>query len=130
MSADREDVSVAGCTAALSAVAYELDHLSKGLAEVERRLEPIQEKYDDGLADYEAGLFKAYEDGEGKWPGEDTRERLYRRQLDRDLRREYDRLHASRKRMEKRIRTLSTAADAQRSVLSALKVELEATGAR
>jgi hypothetical protein len=122
-----EQVDVSTCILRLDGIASELDGLSKDLAGVERRLEPLQRAYDDEFADFEAGMFDAWEKGDGKWPGEDTRERLFRRTLPADDRARYDALHASRKRMEKRIGTLKAAADAQRSVLSALKVEMEAT---
>jgi hypothetical protein len=44
-----------------------------------------------------------------------------------ESRQELMRLQAARKRAEKRISSLKAAADAQRSILSALKTELEAT---
>src|SRR4051794_16885281 len=127
MSADVEEVSVHSCMRALDGIARELDSLSKSLAAVERTLEPAQRVYEDGFADFEAGMFDRYEKGEGKWPGEETRERLYRRTLPPDTRMALDKLHASRRRMEKRIGALKSASDAQRSVLSALKVEMEAS---
>lgn len=114
------------CMARLDGIAQELDTLSKSLADVERRLEPVEREYTDFIGDFEAGMFDRYEAGEGKWPGEETRERLARRTMPDVLKREYDRLHAARRRMEKRIGSLGKAADAQRSVLSALKVEMEA----
>lgn len=120
-------VDVATCMTRLNHIAWELDELSKSLADVERKLEPLQRAFDDDFADWEAGMFARYESGEGKWPGEETRIRLYRRTMPADGRETFDKYHASRKRMEKRIGTLGKAADAQRSVLSALKTEMEAT---
>jgi phosphoenolpyruvate-protein kinase (PTS system EI component) len=121
------EVSVGGTTATLTDISNELLTLSQALQQVEKRLEPLERSYEEDFADFEAGMFKRYEDGEGKWPGEETRERLYRRTMPQESRQELMRLQAARKRAEKRISSLKAAADAQRSILSALKVEMEAT---
>jgi phosphoenolpyruvate-protein kinase (PTS system EI component) len=121
------EVSVGGTTAILTDISNELLTLSQALQQVEKRLEPLERSYEEDFADFEAGMFKRYEDGEGKWPGEETRERLYRRTMPQESRQELMRLQAARKRAEKRISSLKAAADAQRSILSALKVEMEAT---
>lgn len=123
-----EEVSVHSSMLRLNSIARELDKLSKDLADVERRIEPVDRDYEEHISDFETAMFDRYESGDGKWPGEDTRERLARRTMDQDVKREHDRLHASRKRLEKRIASLKSSADAQRSVLSALKVEMEALG--
>jgi phosphoenolpyruvate-protein kinase (PTS system EI component) len=127
MSATVHEVSVGGTTATLTDISNELLTLSQALQQVEKRLEPLERAYEEDFSDFEAGMFKRYEDGEGKWPGEETRERLYRRTMPQEQRQELMRLQAARKRAEKRISSLKAAADAQRSILSALKVELEAT---
>lgn len=125
--AEAPTVDVATCMTRLNGIAWELDVLSKNLADVERKLEPLQRAFDDDFADWEAGMFDRYERGEGKWPSEETRVRLYRRTMPADARETFDKYHASRKRMEKRIATLGKSASAQQSVLSALKVEMEAS---
>lgn len=122
-----EEVTVHSAMTRLNAIANELGELSQALHAVGQRLEPVEIDYEQHVSDFESGMFDRYESGEGKWPGEETRERLARRTMDADLKREHDRLHAARKRAEKRIGHLKTEADAQRSVLSALKVEMEAT---
>lgn len=127
MTAAVQEISVGSSTAALTDISNELLTLSQALQQVEKRLEPLERAYEEDFADFEAGMFKRYEDGEGKWPGEDTRERLYRRTMPQEQRQELMRLQAARKRAEKRISSLTAAANAQRSILSALKVELEAT---
>ena len=121
-----EQVSAHDAMLRLNNIANELDTLSKNLQTVEQRMESVDVDYEEHVADFEAAMFDRYERGEGKWPGEETRERLARRTMDADLKRERDRLHAARNRAEKRIKSLGKAADAQRSVLSALKVEQEA----
>jgi len=121
------DISVGSCIATLTGISDELVSLSQALQVVEKRLEPIERVYAEDFADFEAGMFERYEKGEGKWPGEETRERLYRRTIPADSRTELMRLQAARKRAEKRLGSLKVAADAQRSILSALKLEMEAT---
>jgi hypothetical protein len=121
------EVNVGGCIVKLDDAAAELGRLAGYLADVERKLEPLQEVYEQGFGDFEAGMFERYEKGEGKWPGEETRERLYRRTLPPEARQQIDQLVASRKRIEKRLSSLKAEVDAQRSILSALKVEMEAT---
>jgi phosphoenolpyruvate-protein kinase (PTS system EI component) len=127
VSATVQEVSVGSTTVVLTEISNELLTLSQALQQVEKRLEPLERSYEEDFADFEAGMFKRYEDGEGKWPGEETRERLYRRTMPQESRQELMRLQAARKRAEKRISSLKAAADAQRSILSALKTELEAT---
>lgn len=119
--------------AALTGIAQELDGLSASLANVERRLAGSAEKpgvevrYEKFMADHEIGLWTRHVDEGAKLPPEKLRERLGHQAMPADLYGEYFALTKSRKRIEKRIGALKAAADAQRSVLSALKVEMEAT---
>jgi septal ring factor EnvC (AmiA/AmiB activator) len=112
--------------------ADELDKLSKDLADVQRRLEPIETFYNDSIDDYIASLFERWESGESKWPSDDVRMKLARRAMDREVRDQYDALCASRDRMRKRISDLKSSVEAQRSVLSALGAPLQGrhTGSR
>jgi hypothetical protein len=113
--------------ATLDTLAREVDQRSRELADVERTLAPVEDRYDDGYEDFIGGMFDS-EDGK-RLPGEDVRRALYHRDLrakDAALLGEYRKLNRSRKRLEKRIQSLKSAVDAQRSILSALKVELEA----
>lgn len=113
----------------LEAYAAELDGLSKDLADVERKLEPVTREYDDFMGDHEVGLWNRHvEDGE-KLPPEALRARLAHREMPKELLGRYSSLTASRKRMEKRIGSLKSEIEAQRSILSALKIEAEASGA-
>ena len=128
MTTARQDVSVGDCVSNLSAIADELVTLSQSLQVIEKdHLYELERAYEQGLMDFEAGMFERYEKGEGKWPGEETRERLFRRQMPTDALNELMRYQAARKRAEKRIASLKAAADSWRSILSALKVELEAS---
>jgi hypothetical protein len=122
-----KDIEVRDVIVNLTSISDELVTLSAALLEVEKTLQPMERAYDEGLADFEAGMLESYQAGEGKWPSEETRERLYRRQLPQDTRQELMRYQAARKRAEKRIGSLKAASDAQRSILSALKTEMEAS---
>jgi predicted nucleic acid-binding Zn-ribbon protein len=125
----REDVSVQGARAELERIARELDERSKSLWNTEIELSKIREVYDDEFAEYETEWYGRYKAGEDKWPGEETRHRVFRQEKLKGS--EWVRrmlfLERKRDRLEDRIRTLGKEADAQRSVLSALKVEMEAT---
>jgi hypothetical protein len=119
-------VSVAGCVSVLDKQARELDRLSKDLAGVERELEPIRREVEKHHSDFEIGLWHKHVSGGEKFPPEKLRERLSVAALDPALYGRFAALSASRKRMEQRIRDLKAAVDAQRSILSALKLEAEA----
>ena len=124
----------------LDKLSEELDELSKGLAYTERLLggyvdengeeiKGVEREYDDWLDVFEVGLWTAHTDEEAKLPSEAMRLRLARRQMPTDLLGRYSSLIAKRKRMEKRIGSVKVEIDAQRSILSALKMEAEASGA-
>lgn len=106
--------------------AAELDQLSRDFADVERKLEPVTEEYEAFMAAYEEGLWERHLEGE-KFPPEALRTRMGHRAMSADLLGRYTQLNASRRRMEKRISTLKAIVEAKRSILSALKVEMEAT---
>ena len=114
-------------TAALSGIAQELDALSASLAKTERDLVPVELEYEKFMADHEIGMWTAYVNDGAKLPPEKLRERLGHQAMPAELYGRYVALSKSRKRMEKRIGALKAAADAQRSILSALKAEMEAS---
>lgn len=116
-----------GALAELDKIARELDQRSKQLHKVEADLEPIEIEYEAFMADFEIGLWQKHEDEGAKLPPEKLRVRLGHKAIDPVLYGRYVGLINSRKRLEKRISSLGKQADAQRSVLSALKVEMEAT---
>lgn len=114
----------------LDDLATELANRSSELADVERKLEPIEIAYQASVDDFEIGLWKTYEDSgyKAKLPSEAMRLKLAHKSMDPALLGRYVGLVHSRKRLEKRIRALGITVDAQRSILSALKVEMEASG--
>jgi hypothetical protein len=66
VSATVQEVSVGSTTVVLTEISNELLTLSQALQQVEKRLEPLERSYEEDFADFEAGMFKRYEDGEGK----------------------------------------------------------------
>lgn len=118
---------VAESIAKLSDLADQLDNASRLLAKVERDLEPIEDEYQAFVDNFEIGLWKKHEDEGAKLPPAGLRLSLAHRAMDPALLGQYVGLMNARKRGDKRVSALKAAADAQRSILSALKVEMEAT---
>lgn len=113
--------------ATLDGIAREMDALSASLAKLEREYEPVERAYEDFLSDFETGLWAKHIDDGDKFPPEKLRVQLAHRAMPTDLYGKYFAFTKSRKRMEKRIGALKSSCDAQRSILSALKMEMEAT---
>jgi hypothetical protein len=107
--------------------AQELDMLSKRLGHVETELEPITLEYEAFMGSYEEGLWEQHVAG-AKLPSEAIRTRMAHRAMGADLLGAYMHLISERRRIEKRIQALKAIIDAKRSILSALKLELEAGG--
>jgi chromosome segregation ATPase len=118
------------CMEKLDGHSLELDELSKGLAETERKLEPVEKQYEAFLDDFETAAWDRHVKDDAKLPPKDMRLRLARREMPSDLLGQHSALHAKRRRIEKRIGSLKAEIDAQRSILSALKLEAEASGNR
>jgi hypothetical protein len=110
----------------LDELAQELDKWSKALHQTERELEPVEAKYEQYVADFEIGCWRRHEDDGAKLPPEKLRIKMAHRAMDPGLYGSYVGLLARRKRLEKRIASLKTIADSQRSILSALQTEAEA----
>lgn len=104
----------------LDGIRQEMDLLSVGLAKTARDFQPIAEEYEKFMADHELGLWEASVDG-AKLPPKPIRERLAHRDMPPELYGKYTALKASIDRMIARISTLKHEANAQRSVLSALR---------
>lgn len=111
----------------LEGYAQELDKRSNELTGTQRELDEVEPKYRDFIEAYEVTL---YEKAEGsRLPSEKLRLALAHRAMPRELLERYRVLVAKRARLQKRISDLRASVDAQRSVLSAEKVTLEAGGA-
>lgn len=120
--------TVAEATNKLDEYATELDKLSRGLANVARQLEPVAKEYDEFISNYELGLYdRSLNDANFKLPSEAMRLKLAIRDMSPELYGRYVALTHSQDRMKERIRRLGQLVDGQRSILSALKSELEAT---
>lgn len=119
----------ADALARLDGHATELDTLSRGLAEVQRQLEPAEKDYQDFVDEFEVGLYlQSEEPGGRKLPSEALRQKLARRDMPAELLGRRDGLIRKRDRMKQRIGDLKAIVEGERSILSALKVEAEATG--
>jgi len=107
--------------AELEAHAQELDDLSSKLAEVERRLVPVETEYEEYVSGFEEGLWHRHTREGEKFPPEALRTRLAHREMDPSLLGKHVALQAQRRRMKDRISSLKAVVDAKRSILSALK---------
>jgi hypothetical protein len=106
--------------------ATELDRLSKKLAETERELEVAETDYVLFVDAFEVGLWDKHLEGD-KLPSAEMRLKLAHRAIPTEVLGRYSHLLSSRKRLEKRISSVKVIVDAQRSILSALKVEMDAS---
>jgi hypothetical protein len=108
--------------------AHELGRLSSALSDVQRRLAPLDDQYDQFVMDFEVGLWTKHENGDMKrWPSDAMRLKLAHKASDPELLGKRKALQLSRDRLRKRISDLRIEVDALRSVLSGLKAEMEAT---
>lgn len=108
----------------------ELGQLSGALLEVNQRLEQVDGEYQKFVDEFEVGLWlQAQEDDGPKLPSEALRLKLARRAMDADLLGRRDGLMMKRERIRQRITDVKAMVEADRSILSALKVEAEASAA-
>ena len=112
----------------LDELSRELDRLSKELGETERELVPVEEAYEKALDVFECGCWDRHVKDDAKLPSGEMRLRLARREMNTKLLGQHASLLAKRKRLEKRIGSVKSLVEAQRSILSALKLEAEAAG--
>lgn len=128
-----------GAKERLDTHAIELDQLSRGLAAVNRQLQGVddngnpmeddgaEKQYQDFLTNFEVGLWLKCQEKDGpRWPSESMREKLARQEMPAELLGRRDGLVMKRDRMRKRIDELTTIIGAERSLLSAQKVEAQA----
>lgn len=117
--------------ARLEASRAELDRLSGALFEVEHRLDDVEKDYQDFVDDFEVGLYLKSETADGpKLPSEAMRLKLARREMAPELLGRRDGLVRKRQRIRQRISDVKAMVEADRSILSALKTEADATGWR
>jgi len=107
--------------------ARELDDLSKRLNEIEMELGPLEAELTEWVEDYQAACWKAHVEDEAKLPSEAIRLSIANRSFDRAKYQRILVLRAGRSRRKRRISDLKEIVDAQRSIVSALKTELEAS---
>lgn len=107
--------------------ARELDDLSKRLDEIERELGPLESALTEWVEDYHASCWTAHIEEDAKLPSESIRISLAHRSFDREKYQRILALRSGRTRRKRRISDLKEIVDAQRSIVSALKSELEAS---
>jgi len=112
----------------LDGISREMGALSGALHKVSQLLEEADKPYSEFVDVFEVGLWlKCQEDDGPRWPSEAMRVKLARREMPAELLGRRDGLVRKRDRIKQRIADLKAMADADRSILSALKVEIEAT---
>ena len=125
---DRDPTDPVTIMAELDKATCELNSLSSALAELERKLTPVELEVEEFCAAHEEGLWHRHVNDGAKFPPEALRARLAHRAMDADLLGRWSVLIASRKRMEKRISSLKAVVNAKQSILSALKEAGRADG--
>lgn len=111
----------------LDEYASELDKLSKDLTTLDERFERVADEYQAFIDGYEVGLWRKHVEG-AKLPAEALRIKLARQEMSPQLLGDYEALRRARKDKEARVRHLTSLANSQRSILSALKEEMIASG--
>ena len=114
----------------LQDLASRLDVASKSIYTMDEKLAGIEVDYDDTRNDILVKLIAEYERSDTRLPGEDVRNALVTNRLreqEPDLYKSVRNLRAKISRYERRARRIEREIDAQRSVLSFLKTEVEAT---
>jgi predicted nucleic acid-binding Zn-ribbon protein len=124
--------------ARLDDLACELDTRSKRLAEVERGLSGyrandgshvtgVEESYEDWADTWMIGKHEQYEADGKRLPTKEMLERMMRKEMPAQLLGTYRELRGERERLKRRIGDIKAQVEAQRSILSAAKQEMEAT---
>jgi hypothetical protein len=111
----------------LIASSRELDDLSKALMNSEKELAPIERELEIFVSDFQVAMWDECREAGERLPAAEIRQALAHRAFDRDRYNRYLALKAARARARQRIGDLKGIVDAQRSILSALKTELEAS---
>lgn len=124
-----EGVTPQQALARLDGHAAELGKLSDALLKVNQALDTADPEYQEFIDSYEVGLYLRSEAENGpKLPSEAMRLKLARREMPPEILGRRDGLVRKRERIKQRISDLKAEIEAERSILSALKVEAEAGG--
>jgi hypothetical protein len=118
---------VAAASRTLMVKAEELDNLSKVLTKTEHELGPLEAELTLHEEAFEATCWDDHVQNDVKLPPQKTREALARRSFDEAKYSRILALRAARTLTKRRIGDLKEIVDAQRSIVSALKLELEAS---
>jgi hypothetical protein len=111
----------------LMAKASELDELSKSMGNAELELAPLEIELIEWVEDYHVTCWTEHIEKDAKLPAESVRIALAHRSFDREKYQKILLLRTRRDRYKKRLTNLREVVDAQRSIVSALKTELEAS---
>lgn len=112
----------------LDELAHGLDTLSKELWKTEADRALAQDAYDDFIDDYLAGLAERADQEGKRLPGDkDTRLSMAHRAMPPEVLGNYRKHTREAEKLRRRIADVKAQVDAQRSILSALKAELEAS---
>lgn len=111
----------------LDKLARELDKHSTELAEVERKLEPLEAFWQELMDDKAVGYQERYEKDGVRVPSKDMQERLARRSAPPEVIGKRRTLLGSRERLKQRLQALRTDVSAQQTLMRALRDELSAT---
>ena len=128
MSDPRDQITPSEVMFRLDQMSREMDSCSSALNLIERELETVEAAYQEFVDSYEIGLYQRSIEQDGyRLPSEALRLKLANRAMDPELFGRRTALVKKRDRGLRRIATLKVGIDAQRSILSALKAEVEAT---
>ena len=105
----------------------ELDELSKQLNAVMETLGRIEFQFEWHVVDYKTALAQEYAESEKRLPAEDIRTAMAVRAFGRDAYRDLLSARSQRARIKARLTDLNEIVAAHRSIVSAAKIELEAS---
>jgi hypothetical protein len=114
-------------SAALMHATVELDNVSKALVQIEKEIEVLEPRYENFIESFIAGLWDDAQETGVRLPPEDVRKALAHRALPEDLKVSYRAHLATRRRAKSRLADLREIVAAHRSIVSAAKVEMEAS---
>lgn len=120
-------MSIAESATRLIDAANELDRVSKALVEVEEVIEIQEPAIEDLIESFIAALYEECQEKGERLPPEDVRKALAWRSLTEEMRMNYRRNLAVRRRAKARLSDLREVVAAHRSIVSAAKTELEAS---